>query len=305
MEHRRFYLLENPSAGRARGREFLDALTRALVGQGNEVTTYVGGEPGDLARHAATLEDDQLDVLLVAGGDGTVRSVLNGRDDDLPWPVGVVPVGTANLVARETRMFGHKEPQALAEALRTAEPWSVDLLHVEREDGRVEKAISSVGIGLDGELVHMVAELRGAQTTSGGYHKWVKPAWTAFHDYAFPPLSVQVDAKGAFETALAVVQNARNYGGLFTLSPEARLDSGRMDVVTVKARTALDMLRLGLRAGTGVLHRDRQVRIVPATKVRIRATAAVPVQADGDPAGTTDLEITLRRGALTLLRALA
>lgn len=297
------YLLENPSAGRSRDRSFLDALTRAFAAKGHDLTTYVGGEPGALAEHAATLPVEGIDAVLVAGGDGTIRSILNARPEPPPWPLGVVPIGTANLVARETRVFGVRQPEKLVAALLEAERWPVDLLQVRRGDGEPELAISSVGIGLDGELVHAVSRIRGAAATSGGYRRWLEPAWSALREYPFLPLTLTLDGGRVIESPLAVLQNAHSYGGFFTLSPEASLDSGRIEVVTVNARTNRDLIRVAIKAGSRSLHRDRGVRIEPAQSVRVRAPEPVAVQADGDPAGHTDLEVTLRPKAVRLLRA--
>ena len=298
----RYYVLENPSAGRRGGRAFVEGVSRALLDAGHEVTTYVGGEPGDLARHAATLEPDAFDVLLVAGGDGTLRSVLNASERLPTWPVGIIPVGTANLVARETRVLACRSPEALAAKLPHAETWRVDLLEVRRDGGPPERAISSVGVGLDGEMVHTVMEIRGSGERSGGYSKWVRPFLDTLRGYDFDDLELVLDGKKEVEAPLAVVQNARHYGGLFMLSPAAKLDSGKLDLVTVRARTRRDLLRLALRASTGRIHKDRQVTVHGVRTVAIRARQPVAVQADGDPAGHTDLEVTLRPGALQLLR---
>ena len=298
----RYYVLENPSAGRRGGRAFVEGVTRALLTGGHEVTAYVGAQPGDLARHVATLGADEFDVLLVAGGDGTLRSILNASERLPPWPVGLIPVGTANLVARETRVLGVRSAEDLARQIPEAETWQVDLIEVRRPGHVPERAISSVGVGLDGEMVHAVMAIRGSAERSGGYAKWIRPFLDLLRSYAFSDLEIELDGKRGIEAPLAVVQNARHYGGLFMLSPEAKLDSGKLDLVTVRARTRRDLLRLALRASTGRMHKDRQVRIHAAQEVSIRAPDPVAVQADGDPAGHTDLHVRLRPGELRLLR---
>ncbi len=298
----RIYLLENPSAGRRGGHAFVEALVHALSRAGHRVTTYVGDAPGDLARHLLEIRTADLDALLVAGGDGTVRALLNAAQDLPPWPIGVVPTGTANLVARETRFWKSGSADDLATALPRAERWPVDVLEVTRADGSSERAITSVGIGLDGAMVHAVAVVREHGMSSGGYARWVAPVLKTFGGYGFPAIQVRPDDRPAFTTPLVIVQNSRHYGGLFSLSPTARLDSGRLDLVTVRSRTRRDLLRLGLRASTGRFHLDRQVRFATAQRVRIRTPRPLEVQIDGDAAGRTDVEVRVRPAALTLLR---
>lgn len=297
-----FYLLVNPSAGRKKARAFLEDLSQTLIRSGHRMTSYCGEAPGDLARHVAGLREGDLDVLLLAGGDGTLRTVLNASAAPPPWPLGVLPLGTANLVAREAGTWPARRPEVLAAALLDARPWSVDLLEIRRDRGPVERAITTVSAGLDGAIVHTVAGIRGRGRASGGYGRWVGPILEILHRFVFEPIEVTVDGARPIECMTVVVQNTRTYGGFFTLSPEARLDSGCAQVVTLHARTPRDLVRLAIEASVHTVHRDRQVRIVAGRRVRLRAATPLLVQADGDPAGSTDLEVFVRPAAIRLLR---
>lgn len=296
------YLVENPAAGRERTRAWLTEVTHALLEAGHEVTAYRGEEPGDLARHVAGLRPGELDVLVVAGGDGTLRSIVNARPSPLPWPVAVLPAGTANLVAREAGTHPLRDPVATAKALLEAERWGVDLLALHGSNGVNAFAVTNVSAGVDGAIVHAVTNVRNRRGGKGGYEKWVRPVLGVVGDRTRPPVSARVDGGEPVEGANVVVQNARVYGGLFRLAPEARLDSRRLDVVVFRAGTARDLARLGLKSWLRTVHRDKQVRVLHGRRVHLEASRPVAVQADGDPAGTTDLDVTLVPDALRLLR---
>ncbi|MHC5010578.1 MAG: diacylglycerol/lipid kinase family protein [Planctomycetota bacterium] len=298
----RFHIVENPSAGRSRTDAYRETVAAALSAGEHEVTSYVGGAPGDLERHVRALDRSEVDRLLVLGGDGTLRAILNARAGGIPWPVGVIPVGTANLAARETGIPLGTDPEVVARALLAAEPWRVDVLELRGPEGRIERALTTVGVGLDAEIVDAVHRTRRGAHAKGGYLRWLRPMAKVFQRYRYVPIEVVVDDGLVQHGAEVVVQNARSFGGLWTLSPDAALDSGRLDVVVMRVHAARDVVRIGLRALAGRLRRDRRCRVTRGRRVLLRAASPVPAQADGDPAGTTDLEVRVLPGALTLLR---
>jgi len=297
-----FYLLENPAAGRGRARLYLEGVSRELVALGHRVTTYRGRSAEDLSAQVRSLAGEAIDVLVVVGGDGTLRTVVNADEGLPPWPIGVVPVGTANLVAREVRTWPRSDPADLARRLQGGTPWRTDLLEIHREAERTERVLAIVGAGVDAALVQAVMRARAGDGGRGGYGRWVGPALGVLRGFASDALEVSVDGAPPRTCAAAMVQNALCYGGLFRLSPDARLDSGRAEVVLIRARTPRDLLRLAWQAGVRRVHRDRQVRILAGRRVRIAAREPQAVQADGDPAGQTDVEVVVRPGAIRLWR---
>ena len=290
----RVHVIANPTAGRGRTPRLVAALADALRARGAEVSTYATTGPGDAAVHVAGLPDGATDRLVVVGGDGTLHEAVNGRPGPLPWPVAVVPVGTANLVARDAGTPLRADAATHAALVLEGEPWRVDLLATDR--GR---ALAVAGAGLDAEVVASVARARRGGL--GGYARWLAPIARTFADYRPPRLVAVVDGR-AVEGGAVVVQNTRCYGGLFTLSPAARMDDGRLDVVVLREARRRDCFRMLLAAYAGRLASDRGVRLLAGTSVVVRAERPAAVQLDGDPAGTTDFEARVLPAALTLLR---
>src|SRR5262245_64443775 len=124
----RVHIIANPTAGRGRTPRLVAALDAALRARGATVTTYLTAGTGDATTHARTLDPASIDRLAVVGGDGTLHEVVNGKPVPLPWPVAVVPVGTANLVARDVGMPLAPKAEAHARVILEGEPWTVDLL---------------------------------------------------------------------------------------------------------------------------------------------------------------------------------
>lgn len=296
----RYLVLVNPAAGRGRAPARAARLGAALEALGERVLTYTSRRPGDAGAHAARQAAGATDRLVVVGGDGTLREVIEALGGRAPWPIGLLPQGTANVVGRELGMHG-VAPEEAARRLVAARERPVDLLRVNRAGAPPSFALANVGAGLDGAVVHRIARLRAGG--AGGYARWIGPIWTTLRREPPARLLVTVDERVTWLAAGVVVQNARNYGGLFALAADAALDSGALDVMLVRGRTVRDRFRLLARMGLGGLARDRAARFVKARRVRLTARAPVPVQADGDPAGTTDLEVELLPRALTLLHA--
>lgn len=297
----RFHFVINPAAGRGLAVPLGDAVIGSLRAEGAEATSYVTKAAGDGAAHVRDLGEEACDRLVVIGGDGTLREVVNARGGPPPWPVGIVPMGTANVVGRELRMPLDRRAPRVAKALMSGEAWPVDVLKLTRADGTVEHAVANTGIGLDAEVVHAVSEVRAGGV--GGYAKWIRPILESFSTFEFPKLRVTIDDHVTYAAGACVVQNARNYGGVFALSPKASLDSGFMDVMIVRSRTNRSLFGILLSMLLRRTPHNHDVKIVPSRSVRLRSDRASRVQADGDPAGYTDLRVDLIPQGLTLLRA--
>ncbi|MDA1194394.1 MAG: diacylglycerol kinase family lipid kinase [Planctomycetota bacterium] len=296
-----YHFVVNPAAGRGQAGPLAEALVQALRAAGAAGSLYITTAAGDAAAHVRSLEVDALDRLIVIGGDGTLREVVNALPPPIPWPVGIVPMGTANVVGRELRMpLDHQAP-ALVHALLHAKPWPVDVLRITHPDGTVEHAVANTGVGLDAEVVHAVSRVRAGG--AGGYLRWMRPILDSLSSFRFPPLRVTLDERVTYAAGACIVQNARNYGGVFELAPGAALDSGALDVMLVRTRTHRGLFGILFSALMRRAERNHDVKFVRATHVRLRSATRVPVQADGDPAGWTDVQIEVVPGALTLLRA--
>lgn len=299
----KYHIVVNPAAGRRTAVPLAEQISAGLEAAGHETSLHVTSRAGGAADHLRTLPDDACDRIVMVGGDGTLHEFVNSRADGLPWPVGVVPMGTANLVGRELKMPLNRKAEGLTRCLLASSPWLVDLMRMTHSDGRTEQAVANIGAGLDAEVVHAIADLRSGASGTGGYIQWIPSIWGTVQAFRFPRLRVTIDGRRTFAAAACIVQNAQNYGGLFRLAPHAALDSGRLDVTLIRATTKRDLVRVVMGALARRAQRFTDVKMVRAERVHLRCGSRVHLQADGDPAGTTDVEIALLPKAMQLLRA--
>jgi diacylglycerol kinase (ATP) len=291
----RIHVVANPTAGRGRARALAEAIGAALVERGASVEVHLTTAPGDARAYVASLEATSGDRIVAVGGDGTLHEIVNAFSAPFPFAVAVVPLGTANLVARDAGVRLHADVAAHARTVLEGVPWKVDLLGT--DEGR---SLANVGVGLDAEVVRAVARARRGGV--GGYARWLAPIARTFLDYVPPALEVRVDGGKVVHGGAAVVQNTRNYGGLFTLAADAHMDDGRIEVTVLRRASRRNFFLMLLRAYAGRLDRDRGVTILKGSRVEVRSASPVSVQTDGDPSGTTPVRVGVLPGALTLLR---
>jgi diacylglycerol kinase (ATP) len=294
----RIHVVANPTAGRGRVPDHVRRLSARLSSAGARVTVHLTSGPDDARRHVAAMAPSDADRLVVVGGDGTLHEVVNAHPAPFPWPVAVVPVGTANLVARDVGMPPARGAERIARAVLEGDLWRADLLQTDRG-----VAVANVGVGLDAEIVRAASAARRGRL--GGYARWLGPVARTFVGHVPSRIEASVDGGPTIDAAALMVQNARCYGGMFRLCPDARMDDGLLHVFAIRRAQRRDWFLLVLAAYRGVAARSRDVTVASGRSVEIRAAPRAAVQVDGDPAGETPTTVRVLPGALTLLRAAA
>jgi YegS/Rv2252/BmrU family lipid kinase len=289
----RVLVVVNPVSGRRRVHRvlppFLDALRRRGITV-DAVRTSVAGDASRLVMEGA----DAADAIVAAGGDGTLNEVLNGLPANGP-PVGLLPTGTANLLARDLRI--PFDPEGAAEVVAGGVTVAIDTGVATGSTGS-RRFLCTVGLGADAATVQAVAHSRGAAL---GFRGWMGPAYRTARDYDFPPLRVSVD-EGTPEVAYgAVLCNTRTWGGLFTLCPDAHPGDGRFDVCVFRHPGRLAMLRYLWGAWRGTLKGRSDVAHHTGTRFRVEADRPVPAQVDGDPFGETPVEVRIHAASARIL----
>jgi diacylglycerol kinase family enzyme len=149
-----------------------------------------------------------------------------------------------------------------------------------------------VGIGIDGEVVHAMDRARKGPIAISSY---LKPGLGAFAEYHYHELEVEVDGRRVFErgAAVAFVGNVKEYGTGFEILPLAKSDDELLDICVLPANRPKDLINHFLAAAAGEHIHGEGVVYVKGRRVKITSPEPVAVQADGDPAGWTPVEMEL------------
>jgi len=290
----RIFVIHNPVSGRRRRRLFSEVVM-ILHAHGCDISLHETAAAGEAASLAAQALRRGCDRLVVAGGDGTVNEVINGFGDlGGPPPVGLIPLGTANVLATELGL--RHRPEELAAAILEGPLRAVSLGRVSsgQAGGRLFHLMA--GCGFDAQVV---AGVDGRLKAALGKAAYV---WSALGCLLrFPASGLEVTVDGTrYRASSVVVANAGHYGGPYRIAPRASLLSDSFEVCLLDDRGAWDVVRHGLALQLGRFGEGPRVRIVTGRKVRIDGDPGEPVQADGDLAGGLPAEIEIVPRALRL-----
>lgn len=293
VEWMRTCLIINPVAGQAKPGSALPRILECLDEACEQIEVRETTSRGDAERFARELQAGTWDRAVVVGGDGTINEVLNGIPVGLP--LGIIPLGTANVLARELKIPINDLPAA-CRLLREGVPRPIDLGLC---NGR--RFALMAGIGFDAEVVREVPpnikDLIGA------------PAYvlSAFRRLAeIPsPLTYRLILPGSKVLArgmMLVVANAASYGGPVRIAPLASLDDGYLDLCLFRERNKLAFLGQIFNVLMRRQLLDPRFSYHRAQHVRIECDPPAAVQLDGDYFGTTPVDISVLPAAIPILQ---
>ncbi|MEW6355507.1 MAG: diacylglycerol kinase family protein [Planctomycetota bacterium] len=273
-------VIMNPIAGARWGARTPARIRKRLKEQEIEAEIIQTAQRGDAETIAREKRKD-YDMVVAAGGDGTVNEVASGllRTDT---PLGILPLGTANVFARDLGI-----PLSLKGAsgvLAAGVSRAIDVgLACFPSEGVERIFLCMAGVGLDADAAHAYKGVRG---TSSRYHQYVVPILQSIRDFHFPEIRVSIEGSPLLKPATSViVGNIRTYGGPFRPTPRADPHDGLLDVCAVSVKNTRDLLRClwGIMGGRHL--RYRYVTHVAAREVRLESEDPVRVQLDGDAVG--------------------
>jgi diacylglycerol kinase (ATP) len=292
----RVFVILNPTAGGLDADQTNKALIQHFAGAEQELEVYQMNVDGqeNLSQIARDASEGGFDIVVTAGGDGTVSGVIGGLAGT-KHPLGILPVGTVNTLARDLDI-----PLQLDQALNllTGEHKirNVDLMQV---GDRFFVLNVSVGIS----SLTMVNTEQAAKRRFGqaAYLRQGLKWLTGFQPRRF---RITVDGQSSqWRASEVVVANSGLLGmAPFRWGPHIHLDDGQLDVCVVYARTVPAYFRLIWEAMTGQQRQDPKVHYMRAEhSVAINTDYPLPVQGDGEYLGETPVRVQFIPNALRVV----
>jgi YegS/Rv2252/BmrU family lipid kinase len=273
----------NPISGGGRACGLAKRLQDLLEDRGHGVELFLTSAAGD-ARARASRVDSEVDRIVSVGGDGTLSEVLNGLVDPTRVPFTQLATGTANLLAHDLNL-----PYDAEGVARLLEHGTVRRLDLGLAGDR--RFLMVVSSGFDAMVT---LEAQGSRSGTMNYARWLPSIIKVLREYEPPQFTVTVDDRKPIEGQLVIVSNVRNYGGLFTVADRAVCDSGYLDLCVLTQAALPGLVRALVGGLTGGLSRTQGVVYVQGRQIGITSRQPVPVELDGDPFGTTPIEITVK-----------
>ena len=279
---KRILVIFNPAARGAKSRGVRQFLERQA---GPGVTLAPTQGPGDATRLAAA--DRDHDLIVAAGGDGTINEVVNGRTGR---PLGILPVGTVNVFAKELGLPSRLE--AAWRVLETGQIRTVDL-GVAEFAGQTREFVQLAGVGFDARAVRAVTW--SLKTKLGPLSYVVAGLKILCQTHAV------VEAAPGIAGAAVLIGNGRYYGGKVRLFPRARLDDGLLDVCVFEKLRGRDLIRYLPKILCATHHRMAGVHYFQTAEFTCRSVGTTPLQLDGEDAGDGPIKFSVKPGALQVL----
>jgi diacylglycerol kinase family enzyme len=283
---RSIHIILNPIAG-ARRPGLLHAVVERLSQAGAVVTLEETAGPGDATRLARdAIGRGHADVIVAAGGDGTINEVARGVLGQ-STPLGIVPLGTANVLALELGL----RPRAgdIADMLLSGPAHLVGTGLVE---GRI--FLMMVGVGFDGVVVHAINPLLKRLTGKGAF------VWAGIKEWIRRPgrdIHLIVDGREK-RAAWAIVINGRYFAGPHILSRRGDISQPGLTLFLFRNGGRFALIRYLIALGLGRVERLSDVEVLPMRMVRFVGPEGLEVEVDGDARGC--LPQTIEQGTHVL-----
>jgi len=284
-------LIINPAAGRGAGQKLSAAIVSHLAQLDIAVQPFYSDSPGGVTRLVKQQLHVQPEMLIVAGGDGSVHEAVNG------WmqagggvPLAVIPIGTGNDFSK--MLAAGPDWRAACQSIANRKTREVDV-------GRCNDFYfaNSLGIGFDAQVAQTANRM---QWLRGNLVYGIAVVDTLLFRHRTPMVHLQ-NKIGTLDTAITLiaVSNGCCEGGAFQLAPHAKIDDGLFDVIVAQGLSRLGILALVPQVLRGKHLGRPGIVDFKTDKLLIESEAGLPVHADGEIRYTNakrlDIEILPQR----------
>lgn len=290
-------LIYNPEAGalRRHGQRLLERAMEQLQQSGIRVELVATTGPqtgGAIARDLVDREG--ADTILVAGGDGTINEVMNGLVHS-SVAFGVLPAGTANVLANEMQVGTWQKALAAIPHLRTVRV-PVGRVRTSAEGERY--FLMMAGAGFDARMVHTVS--RSLKRSLGKLAYWV----AGFSQIGRNLEQLLVTVNGVtHQVSFCLASRVRNYGGDLSIAPSIHITDEDIEVILFEGRVTATYLAHLFSILSGRLDAADRITVLRSREIELSPADGEPVhlQVDGEHVGLLPATITVEPDALNLL----
>ncbi|MGA8986797.1 phosphatase PAP2 family protein [Aeromicrobium sp.] len=229
---------------------------------------------------AASCLHEGVDLIVAAGGDGTVRAVCE-EAARTGVAVGILPHGTGNLLARNLSI-----PLNTRDALDVVfggQDRAIDLSTLHTDTGTDTTFLVMAGLGMDAAI------MTGVNDQLKNKVGWLAYFVSGVKAARFPAMKVQISVDDGefkkFRARTVVIGNVGFLQGGIPLLPDAQIDDGLLDVVVLAPKRFIGWLAIIVRVLGRHKRTNERLDRLTGRKVVIRAEKTMPMQLDGDPVG--------------------
>lgn len=289
-------IIVNPSSGAEESENYTEKLKKQLDAVASEFVIKKTKKSGDAKEFSEEAALNDYEAVFVLGGDGTVSEAVNGLMlHESKLPLGIIPLGTVNNVARAVGI-----PMNPEKAIDSLEQLTVQQIDVGKLNDRF--FISSTSVG---PIPESVQEVDVDMKTKFGVFAYLIEGIKALKNDETYTFELDIDGeKWTAEYSLLLIAMSNFVGGVGTIIPEAAIDDGLIHLVTLKETTAKEKLSLVPELFQNKEYTKDQLEHRSFKKARIRLVEDIDKEinctVDGDKGQTFPLEIEVLPQALSV-----
>jgi YegS/Rv2252/BmrU family lipid kinase len=233
----------------------------------------------------------KFDIIVAAGGDGTINEVINGMDDKTS--LGIIPLGTANIGAYEANIS--KNPSKAAQIILSGK---IKKIHIQEANNR--KFFLMTGVGYDASIVETVQSNLLLKKIFGKLLFFIISFAKLIY---FKKYELKILANNkAYLANWVIITNAKHYGGTFQLTKDTDIFEKKLITYLFINLTRFDVIKnlVKIIKKQNLEENDKVIKII-SDDIFINSKLKVPIQCDGEFIGNLPLQIKNSKKTINLL----
>lgn len=279
---KRARVIYNPTSGRESFKKNLPDVLDILENAGYETSCHATTKSGDAIAEARLAVERRFDLVIAAGGDGTINEVVNGMAEQEYRPkLGVIPVGTTNDFARALQI--PRDITAAAEIIAKGDTIPIDI-------GRMDDKYF-INIAGGGRLTELTYDVPSKLKTMIGQLAYYLKGIEMLPSLKATNVRIEYDGK-LFEgqVMLFLVALTNSVGGFEKLSPNSSINDGMFSLLILKDTNLADFIRIASLAIRGEHINDPDVLYTKANRIKVTSDEKVQLNLDGEFGGLLPAE---------------
>ncbi|KAB8130119.1 diacylglycerol kinase [Gracilibacillus oryzae] len=274
---RRARIIYNPTSGREAFKKELADVLRRFEEAGYETSAHATTCEGDAINAARIAVERKFDIVVAAGGDGTINEVIHGiAEQEFRPKLGIIPGGTTNDFARALGI-----PREINKAVSIILENNVRPLDI----GKVNEHYF-MNIAGGGKLTELTYEVPSKLKTMIGQLAYYLKGIEMLPSLKPTKVSIEYDGKlFEDEIMLFLVSNTNSVGGFEKLAPAAKMDDGLFDLVILKKTNLAEFIRIATLATRGAHLDDKNIFYTKANRIKVYTEDKMQLNLDGEYGG--------------------
>jgi YegS/Rv2252/BmrU family lipid kinase len=291
--NKKILIIKNPVSSNGRKNKFVDKVIDNLREKSAQVTVYETKAAGDGISFLLNLNEN-FDVIVAAGGDGTINEVINGMVHHQATPLALIPAGTTNVLAKELNLS-----RRVSKVTNVILQGMAKSVYLGQLNGR--RFSMMVGVGYDAWVVNNV-NLNVKKRF--GKLAYVISMLKELFTFGKQTFIAEIDGKQTSVSSMIITQG-KYYAGSFVLSRQASLSNANMQAIVIDTESRFKFFLTVFALPLGMMEALPFVKSIAAKEIKIKSLESKPdldvLQIDGDPAGLMPAVLKIEEQPITIL----